>query len=116
MDRREKEEFLFAENLDEAKAKLTQSDFEELSIERDEVIATFSTPAGQKTFLHLIDATYLFKPFIGQNASNYAKEAKREIGLYYMKLLGVEAFMSLYNEAAKKELETLERIKRGEKK
>lgn len=112
MDRKEKEAFLFAEDLGEAKGKLTQEDFEELEIEKGEVIATFSTPAGQKTFLHLVDATYLFKPFIGQNASNYAKEAKREISLYYMKLLGTETFMSLYTAAAKTELELIERGKK----
>lgn len=112
MDRREKEEFLFSDNLDEAMKKLTEDDLIELQEEREEVISTFSTHQGQKTFLNLVDATYLFKPFIGQNASNYAKEAKREISLYYMKLLGVETFMSLYNAAAEKELKKIERGKK----
>ncbi len=107
LSRKEKEAFLFDEDLDEAAKKLTPDQLELLKEEKEEVIKTFSTPPGKKVFLELIGATYLFVPFITQSAASYAKEGKRELGLYYMKLLGTKDFMSLYNEAAEQELKQI---------
>ncbi len=109
MDRKEKEAFLFAEDLDEAKTKLTQEDLEDLHQEAQDAIKTFSTPEGLRTFLELIGATYLFKPFITQSAASYAKEGKRELGLYYMRLIGERDFMSLYNQASEQALKLINR-------
>ena len=99
LSRQEKEAFLFGD-LDKTVAEFSKEDFEEIQEERNDVIEAYSTSAGQRVFLELIGATYLFDPYSGQNASSYAKEGKREMGLYYMKLLGPEAFMDLYNQAS----------------
>lgn len=115
MDRKEKEAFLFSDNLDEAKANITAEDLEDLHREKQEVIETFSTPHGLRTFLELIGSTYLFRPFITQSAASYAKEGKREIGLYYLNLLGEKDFMSLYNQASEQEVKLKLNKHRGNK-
>jgi hypothetical protein len=106
LSREEKIDFLFSGDLGEAAKKLSQDQLDDLKEERDDVILTFSTPHGQRIFLDLIDSTYLFIPFVTQSAASYAKEGKREIGLYYLHLLGTKAFMNLYNKASEQLLIT----------
>lgn len=48
----------------------------------------FGTPAGNRVFFDLLNQTYIFHPFEQQNASAYAKEGKRELGLYLLGCVG----------------------------
>lgn len=48
----------------------------------------FSTDDGQLVFWDLLNKTYVFKEFGAQNASAYAMEGKRVLGLYLLAQTG----------------------------
>ena len=48
----------------------------------------FGTAAGKRVFWDLLGQTYIFQPFGDQNAKAYAKEGRREIGLYILAACG----------------------------
>lgn len=56
---------------------------------RDDYIHVFGTAAGNRVLMDLVKNCYIFSPFGQQNASSYAKEGKRELGLYILGRLGL---------------------------
>jgi len=53
--------------------------------------AVFGSPEGQRVFWDIVGQTYVFSPFGEQNAKSYAKEGKRELGLYILAACGFQA-------------------------
>ena len=58
---------------------------------QDDYRAIFGTPAGVRVLFDLFEKSYIFAPFGQQNAQAYAKEGKRELGLYLLSMIGFQS-------------------------
>lgn len=58
---------------------------------QDDYRVVFGNPAGLRVLFDLFEKSYIFAPFGQQNAQAYAKEGKRELGLYLLSMIGFQS-------------------------